>query len=295
MRRQRIDFYTLVLCLAVLAIILSLSSSTDNYLIPKAVAQKDNFGNSTGKASSATRFNQSAIGSVYTSLTSPKTSAHNSSKLNEGTATVPSPPNPTNTVESVIGSFLNPKVLLSSAIDQIRNSTASSVSSNDSNRNSTIVVGDYDTVLLSRQIIPPKDFIPLFDTPPYIGMEGTVSAKLPCNANSTSPLKIFIAKIRIGQTLGLKPVRLHLVSDLSEPGYTCVYHERLAFTTATRTAGASNEAKGNNTNTAISGATDNLTITDIGLLNPTGYQVILPDTSSIAIGFNDTLSTSPSI
>lgn len=73
-----------------------------------------------------------------------------------------SPPNPTNTVESVIGSFLNPKVLLSSAIDQIRNSTASSVSSNDSNRNSTIVVGDYDTVLLSHQIIPPKDFIPLF-------------------------------------------------------------------------------------------------------------------------------------
>ena len=110
-----------------------------------------------------------------------------------------SPPNPTNTVESVIGSFLNPKVLLSSAIDQIRNSTASSVSSDDSNRNSTIVVGDYDTVLLSHQIIPPKDFIPLFDAPPYNVMEGHVSAELPCNANSTSALKIFIAKIRVGQ------------------------------------------------------------------------------------------------
>jgi hypothetical protein len=200
---------------------------------------------------------------------------------------VASPPNPTNTVESVIGSFLNPKVLLSSAIHQIRNSTASSVSSNDSNRNSTIVVGDYDTVLLSHQIIPPKDFIPLFDAPPYNVMEGHVSAKLPCNANSTSALKIFIAKIRVGQPLELKAVQLQLVRDLSKPGYTCVYHESLPFTTATRTAGASTEAKGNNTDTAVSGVTANLTITDVGLLNPTDYQVILPDTSSIAIGFNE--------
>jgi hypothetical protein len=200
--------------------------------------------------------------------------------LNEGTAT---PPNPTNSVESAIGTFLNPKVLLSSAIDQIRDSTASSVRSNDSNRNGTIVVGDYDTALLSRQIIPPKDFMPLFDAPLYNVMEGHVSAKLPCNANSTSPLKIFIAKIRAGQTLELKPVQLHLVRDLSKPGYTCVYHERLPFTTS----GASNGAKGNNTNMAISGATDNLTITDIGLLNPTDYQVILPDASSIAIGFDE--------
>jgi len=205
-----------------LTIILSLASIDK---ITKAVAQKANSGNSTGNASAATRFNQSAIESVYTSLTSPKKSAHNSSKLNEDTATVTSPPNPTNTVESVIGSFLNPKVLLSSDIDQIRNSTASSVSSNDSNRNSKIVVGGYDTVLLSHQIIPPKNFIPLFDAPPYNVMEGHVSAKLPCNANSTSPLKIFIAKIRVGQTLELKPVQLQLVRDLSKPGYTRVYHE----------------------------------------------------------------------
>lgn len=133
-----------------------------------------------------------------------------------------SPPNPTNTVESVIGSFLNPKVLLSSAIDQIRNSTASSVSSDDSNRNSTIVVGDYDTVLLSHQIIPPKDFIPLFDAPPYNVMEGHVSAELPCNANSTSALKIFIAKSRVGQPLELKPVQLQLVRDLSTRVHMCV-------------------------------------------------------------------------
>ena len=48
------------------------------------------------------------------------------------------------------------------------------------------------------------------------------------------------------------------------------------------TSGASNEAKGDNTDTAVSGTTANLTITDVELLNPTDYQVILPDTSSIA-------------
>ena len=48
-----------------LTIILSLASIDK---ITKAVAQKANSGNSTGNASSATRFNQSAIESVYTSL-----------------------------------------------------------------------------------------------------------------------------------------------------------------------------------------------------------------------------------
>jgi hypothetical protein len=33
-------------------------------------------------------------------------------------------------------------------------------------------------VLLSHQIIPPKDFIPLFDAPPYNVIEGHVSALL---------------------------------------------------------------------------------------------------------------------
>lgn len=264
-----------------------MSSSTKNYLIPQTIAQKNNFGNSTGKALSATQFNQSAIESVFTSPTSPKTSAHNSSKLNVGTATLASPPNPTNSIESAIGSFLNPKVLLSSAIDQIRISTASSVRSNDSSKNGTILVGAYDTVLLSFQIIPPKDFRPLFDAPLYNVMECHVPAKLRCNVNSTSQLKIFNAKIRVGQTLELKPLQLQLVRDLSKPGYTYVYHERLPLAISTRTPGASIGAKGNNSDMAISGATDNLTITDIGLLNPTDYQVILPDTSSIAIGINE--------
>jgi hypothetical protein len=248
-----------MVCIVVLTILLALSPS--NYLIPKAVAQKDN----PGKTTSPTQFGQPATDSVYTSIMGPKTSAHNSINLNKGTG---SPRNPTNNPESLIGSFLDPKVLLASAIDQIRNSTASSVSSNASNPTSTMFVRNYDTVLLARQIILPKDFIPLFDDPPYIVMDGQVSAKLPCNSNSTSPLQIFIAKISVGQTPVLKPVQLQPVSGLSKPGYMCVYRGNLQSITATNTTGASYGAK-------------------ISLLNPTDHLVMLPDTSSIAIGFNE--------
>jgi hypothetical protein len=269
-----------MLCIAVLTFLLALSHSTDNYLIPKAVAQKDN----PDRITSPTQFGQTSNQSIYASIMGPNTSAHNST-LNIGTG---SPRNQTNNPESVIGSFLDPKVLLAPAIDQIRNSTATSVSSNESKTNSTAMfMRNYDTVLLARQIIPPKDFIPLFDDPPYSVIEGQVSAKLPCDSNSTSPLKIFIAKISVGQTPVLKPVQLQLVSKLSKPGYMCVYHVNLPYITSTNTTGANYGAKGNNTNTAISAAKNNLTIADIALLNPTDHVIMLPDTSSIAIGFNE--------
>ena len=273
-----------MLCIAVLTILLALSHSTDNYLIPKAVAQKDN----PGKTTSPTQFRQSAIESVYTSIMGTNTSAQNSTYLNKGTRL---PSNQTNNPESLIGSFLDPKVLLASAIDQIRNSTANSVSSNESKTNSTMFMRNYDMVLLARQIIPPKDFIPLFDDPPSNVIEGQVTAKLPCNSNSSSPLKIFIAKIGVGQIPELKPFQLQLISGLSKPGYMCVYHVNLPDITSTNTTGASYGAKGNNTNTGISGAKNNLTIADIALLNPTDHVIMLPDTSSIAIGFNEIIPT----
>lgn len=250
-------------------------------MIPKVGAQKDNLGGTT----SPTQFGQYANESVYTSIMGPNTSAHNSTNLNRGTG---SPGNQTNNPESLIGSFLDPKVLLASAIDQIRNSTANSVSSNQSKTNSTaMIMGNYEMVLLARQIIPPKDFIPLFDDPSYNVIEGQVTTKLPCNSNSISPLKIFIAKISVGQTPVLRLVQLQLDSGLSKPGYMCVYHVNLPYMTSTNTTGASHGVNGNNTTTAISGAKNNLTIGDIALLNPTDHAIMLPDTSSIAIGFNE--------
>lgn len=275
MRRQNTYSCILVLSTAFIAIILVLLYSTNSYLNQKGLARVDDTGNIV-KASSGILSTRT----LYPSLADPKTSPQNPSGVKKGVETGTSPSNPTNTGESLIGSFLNPKILLSSAIDQIRNSTTNSVTSN---RKSTIVVWDYDTVLLSRQIIPPKDFIPLFDALPYQVMNGYVSAKLPCSANSTSSLKIFMSKISVGQTPELRPIPLQIVAQLSKPPSMCVYHAEIPSTAAN-----SNETKRNDTRTPIPGAADNLTTTHIELFNPTSSQVILPDTSSAAIGFNET-------
>ena len=115
MRRQKIDFCILLLTTASLFIILALYA-TNSYLNQKVLAQN----NDIVKTSSKTPSVESLYPSLYPSITNPKTS-----NVNKGLGTLTSPSNPANTGETLIGSFLNPKVLLSSAIDQIRNSTTS--------------------------------------------------------------------------------------------------------------------------------------------------------------------------
>lgn len=253
MRRQNIDFSILVLSAAFLTILLLLYS-INSHLIQKTLAGTGDTGYIV-KASGRPP-------SLYPSLADPVTTSQNPSGVNKGVRTLTSPSNPANTGESLIGSFLNPKVLLSSAIDQIRNSTTG-VTGITPNRKGPIVVWDYDTVLLSRQIIPPRDFIPLFDALPY-ATNGYMSAKLPCSANSTSPLKVFIARISVGQSSEPRPVPLQIVAQLSKPAYMCVYHGDIP------SKNGGNEMY-------------------IELFNPTSSQVILPDTSSAAIGFNETI------
>jgi hypothetical protein len=269
-RRQRVDLCTLLLTTAALFIILALLHSTDNYLNQKTQAQLTDIIKSSSSPPSTE--------SVYLSITNPDTS-----KVNYGLGRPTTPSNPANTVETIVGSFLNPKTLLSSAIDQIRNSTGNNTGNlrSESSRNNMLVVWDYDTVLLSQQIIPPKDFIPIFDVLPD-DMDGHISTKLPCSANSTTPLKIYVAKINVGQSPQVRSVPLQIVHELSKPGYMCVYHADIPSAT-------SKETKVNNTNTIISEAKDNLTNTSIELFNPTIFQITLPDTSSAAIGLNQTM------
>ena len=267
MRRQRVDFCILLLITASLFIILALLHLTNNYLNQKALAWGEFI-----KTSSSTP----SAGSV--SITNP-----NTSNVNDGLGAATTPSNPAKTAETIIGSFLDPKVLLSSAIDQIRNSTGGVKSESTISRNNTPVVWDYDTVLLSRQVIPPNDFIPIFDTLPD-DMDGHVSTKLPCSANSTTPLKIYVAKFSDVQTPHVKSVPLQIVNQLSKPGYMCVYHADIPSTTI-----PSKDTKVNNTHAAISQAKDNLTNISIELFNPTTSQITLPDTSSAAIGMNQTI------
>ena len=74
------------------------------------------------------------------------------------------------------------------------------------------VVRDSAAILLEGKIIPTKDYIHLYDSTPYSILNGDIAAKLPCDANSVSPLKILT-----GQAPNLKPANLELVKPLSTP------------------------------------------------------------------------------
>ena len=65
------------------------------------------------------------------------------------------------------------------------------------------VVRDSAVILLEGKTIPANDFIHLYDTTPYMIKSGHIAAKLPCDASSTSPLKILIGQL---QTLNLQPL-----------------------------------------------------------------------------------------
>jgi hypothetical protein len=263
-----VDFCILLLVIPSLSINLALLHSTNNYLIQEAQAQVE-----LTKTSSNTPSAESV------SIRNP-----NTFNVNHGLGAPTTSSNPAKTAETIIGSFLSPKVLLSSAIDQIRNSTGISVrSEKGSSGNNTPVLWDYDTVLLSRQVIPANDFIPIFDALPD-EMDGHVSTKLPCSANSTTQLKLYVAKFSIGQTPEVTSVPLQIVNQLSKPGYMCVYHADIPSTTI-----SSNDTKVNNTHATKLQSKDNLTNTSIELFNPTASQITLPDTSSAAIGMNQTI------
>jgi len=166
------------------------------------------------------------------------------------------------TIESVMGSFMSPKALMASAIDQIRNSTAKN-NTNARTNSGIAFVRDSDTVLLSHQILPPKDFIHIYDSTPYKIMNGYLTAKLPCDTKFQSSVEILV-----DQLTNLKPAKLGIVKELSKPGYMCMYY-------------ASISPSG-----LLAHANNSTTITDIALFNPTGYRVILLNTSTIVVGVN---------
>ena len=189
--------------------------------------------------------------------------------------------------ESIIGSFLSPKILLKSAVDQIRNSTSSS--DINLNNNTLGFFPYYKTQLLARQIIPPKDFILLFNIPPSGISNGQISTKLPCNANYTSPLKLFIVETNSGLKIQTRLIDLRVIGGLSTPEYTCVYRATIPNTANITIHRAINNTV-QNTTKSNSGFDPDQTINSIGLLNPTNYQQVLAPTSSITLGFNDTYS-----
>jgi len=181
--------------------------------------------------------------------------------------------NPANILES----FMSPKALLASTIDQIRNSTQRNDNSNNetSLRNQTIFVQNPGVLLLSHQIIPPKDFIPVYDAMPYEISNGQVSVKLPCDSNSKPSLQLLV-----GQFSELEPAKLRLIPTLSQPGYMCMYYANLgSMNNNTLVSTADNIHK-------VDGTRKSGVVTYIELFNPTEHRIILPSTASISVSVN---------
>ena len=119
------------------------------------------------------------------------------------------------------------------------------------------VVRDSQAILLEDKTIPANDYMHLYDSTPYMIINGHIAAKLPCDTNNTSPLKILI-----GQAPNLTPAELEFVKPLSTSGKMCIYHVDLPSK-----AGE--------------------VVTDIAIQNPTTTEIKLPSTSTIVIGVNE--------
>jgi len=233
--------------------------------------------------------NNSRSGSNNTALVKAATTIKNpyivNSTIGNGPATMkPTPALTSPDATNILQSFLNPKNLLGTAMDQIRNSTIRNDNSNNktsASGNAIIFVRNPGILVLSHQIIPPHDFIPVYDAMPYEIMNGQVYAKLPCDSNSKPSLQILA-----GQLSRLIPAQLKLITALSQPGYTCMYDANL--TSTTNATGKLPKVD----NIVTSGGMEpgvregNFTITYIELFNPTNYRVVLPSTASLSISVN---------
>ena len=137
---------------------------------------------------------------------------------------------------------------------------ASTTQYSNAQEHASTVVRDSAVVLLGGRTLPANNFIHLYDTTPYIIMNGHIAAKLPCNDQSESPLKVLL-----GSAPNLAPAEFETINELSTPGEMCLYH----------------------VDVASQPDTTNGTITDIALQNPTGENIEFPSTATVVIGVNE--------
>jgi len=230
--------------------------------------------------------NNNRSGSNNTTLVKAATTIKNPYSVNntisKGLATMkPTPALTSPDATNILQSFLNPKTMLGTAINQIRNSTVRNDNSSNNKTsaagNAIIFVRNPGILVLSHQIIPPHDFVPVYDAMPYEIMNGQVYAKLPCDSNSKPSLQILA-----GQLSRLKAAQLKIITALSQPGYICMYDANLTSTTNA----TGKLPKVDNIVTSGGVRAGNFTITYIELFNPTDYRVVLPSTASLSISVN---------
>ncbi|HEY6884952.1 MAG TPA: hypothetical protein VI278_13045 [Nitrososphaeraceae archaeon] len=171
---------------------------------------------------------------------------------------------------------------LRSAINQPK-STNSTIKQGNNIQNTG--VRNVHTLLLSHQIIPPKNFILLYSTASYKTFNGHLAAKIPCSANSVPSLQILV-----GHSTYLKPVQLHLVKEFSKPGNICMYNVDIGSETVTATTHSNNSTDKAGDGGGPQQQDNTLTNTVLVLNNPTDSTVILPNTSTVIIGVNEIIS-----
>ena len=273
---QGVGSISLVLSTPALIIILIILLNLFVSPIPKLLAYSNQAGLSSGQIDRAT-----SIPSLQTLVPASNLKQDNGTNTSQSRSAM--------SAESVIGSFLSPKVLLASAIDQIRSNS----SGGSNSKNHTLgFFANYKTQFLAWQIIPPRDFILLFNIPSAGISNGQISAKLPCNVNYTSPLKLFIVETNSGLKIQTRLIDLQVIAGLSRPAYTCAYIATVPNTTNIMIHRVINNSIQSTNNSINSGLDPDQMINSVGLLNPTNYQQVLPPTSSISLGFNDTYSYS---
>lgn len=171
--------------------------------------------------------------------------------------------------QSNLNSYVSPKSLLASVFGEAQNNnTTTKHIINPNNLHSTKnLVGESATIILSNQIVPPKDYIHIYDSLPYKINSGHLTAKLPCDRSSKPALRIFTGMIPF-----LKPSTLQVIKELSNPGYMCLYYLDIP-------------PKIDNEHVAEQNSTN--IVSDIVLYNPTSVRQVLLNTSSIVIGISE--------
>ncbi len=125
--------------------------------------------------------------------------------------------------------------------------------------NKTTVTRDTITLLLEGKSIPGKGFLHLYDSTPYLIMNGHIALHVPCDSNSKP-----IVNTLIGSAPDVKPVEQELIKELSQPGNMCLYHVDVGSDMAKK-----------------------IIQTDIAIQNPSNQTITFPPRSGITIGVNE--------
>jgi hypothetical protein len=131
--------------------------------------------------------------------------------------------------------------------------------------NKTTITRDSQTILLEGKTLPANDFIHLYDSTPYMIMNGHIAMKLPCDMSSVSPVKVLI-----GSAPNFTAVQPDVIKELSKPGDMCLYHVDLGSDIAKK-----------------------VIQTDIAIKNPTNSTITFLPTSTVVIGINEIMPGAP--